>query len=186
MAYLLRKLADKDAWAEVVDSILWKQGDCPPDALVQVFDNRSGVSTWRVATEEEVERVIAAQAFMRSSIGDFAYCLIDEQTIKDEGIRTKDTPQRMVDKEIGERHVDLIDLTGKQVIRLAQLINSVFDPLVMARTEILQAGAKFFGNGRFDRDFLFAKGNKGRTDAEIANSKELLVNLWKKGEINLL
>jgi hypothetical protein len=91
----------------------------------------------------------------------------------------------MVDKEIGERHVDLVDLTGKQIIRLAQLINSVFDPLVLARDEILRAGAKFFENGILDRDFLFTKGNKGRTDEDIGKSKDLLVNLWKKRAINL-
>jgi hypothetical protein len=185
MACLLRKLPDKDAWAEVMDSALWGRGDCPPAALVQVFDNRSGVSTWRVTTKDEIERVIVSQAFMRSSINDFAYCLIDERKIAAEGIRTKDTPQRTIDKEIGDKHVDLIDLTGQQLIRLAQLINSEFNPMVMARKEILQAATRFLGDGKFDREFLFKKGKQGRTDAEIENSKDLLVNLWKKGEISL-
>jgi hypothetical protein len=99
MPYLLRKFSNKDAWAEVENSPLWEQGDCPPEALVQVFDNRAGVSTWRVSTEEEVERVIAAQAFMRGTIGDFAYCLIDEDILRKDGIQTKNTPAKTMDKE---------------------------------------------------------------------------------------
>ena len=35
MPYLLRKFSNKDAWAEVENSPLWEQGDCPPEALVQ-------------------------------------------------------------------------------------------------------------------------------------------------------
>ena len=185
MAYLLRKLSDKDAWAEVVTSPLWDQEDCPPEALMQVFDNRSGVSTWRVNTPEDIDRVVTAQAFMRSTIGDFAYCLIDEEKLKEEGIRTKDSPQRTVDKGIDDRHVELIELTGKQIARLARLINSEFDPLVTAREEILKAAAQYFIEGVFDRDFLFRRGGKGRKDVDIANSKDLLVNLWKKAEISL-
>jgi hypothetical protein len=186
MDYLLRKLPDKDAWAEIADSALWGAGDCPPAALTQVFDNRSGVSTWRVTTPEEIERVVAAQALMRSSIGDFAYCLIEEAKLVQVGIKTKDTPQRTIDKGISERHVDIIDLSGQQLIRLAQLINSEFDPLVMAREEILAAAKRFLKDGRFDREFLFTKGNKGRSESEISNSKDLLVNLWKKSEIEII
>jgi hypothetical protein len=189
MAYLLRKLSNKDSWAEVEGSPLWAKGDCPSQALEQVFDNRSGVSTWRVTSSdtssEEIERVIVAQAIMRATIGDFAYCLIDESRLIEEGIKTKDTPQSMIDKEIQNRHVDLVGIIGKQLVRLAHLINSEFDPKVMTRDVILKAAAKFFAEGKFDREFLFRRGNKGRTDAEISNSKELLVHLWKRSEINL-
>jgi hypothetical protein len=68
--------------------------DCPAEALVQVFDNRAGVSTWRVRTKEDVERVIAAQALMRDTIGDFAYCLMAEEVLLQDGIKLKNTPQK--------------------------------------------------------------------------------------------
>jgi hypothetical protein len=185
MAYLLRKFSDKNAWAEVEDSPLWEQGDCPAQAFVQVFDNRAGVSTWRVNTEEEVERVIAAQAFMRSTIGDFAYCLIDEEILRKDGLTLKNTPVKTPDKEVNSLHVDIVGLTAHQLIRLARRINEEFDPLVMTRLEILEAAAKFFRQHKFDRNFLFSGGNKGRSEEEIAISKNLLVNLWKKAEIDL-
>jgi hypothetical protein len=186
MAYLLRKLSDKDTWAEVEDSPLWADGDCPSQALAQVYDNRSGISTWRVTTPEEIERVIVAQMFLRSTIGDFAYCLIEERKLVEEGIKIKDTPQHMIDKEIEDKHVDLVEVTGKQLVRLAQMINSEFDPIVMTRDEILKAAAKHFADGNFDRDFLFNRsGKRGRKDIDISNSKDLLVNLWKKNELNL-
>jgi hypothetical protein len=185
LAYLLRKLSNIDEWADAADSDLWAAGDCPPAVLKQVFDNRDGVSTWRVTTEEEIERVVAAQALMRSSIGDFAYCLIDEEKLAAEGFARKDTPQRTVDRQINDKHVDLVNLAGKKVIRLAQLINSECDPLVMSRMEILEAAARFFTEGQFDRAFLFTGGNKGRSDEEIEKAKDLLVNLWKKQELNL-
>jgi hypothetical protein len=144
MPYLLRKFSDKNAWAEVEDSPLWEQGDCPAQALVQVFDNRAGVSTWRVSTEEQVERVIAAQAFMRGTIGDFANCLIDEDVLRKEGLTLKNTPAKTIDKEINNLHVDIVGLTAQQLVRLAHRINKEFDPLVMTRSEILAAASRFF------------------------------------------
>jgi hypothetical protein len=143
MPYLLRKFSNKDAWAEVENSPLWEQGDCPPEALVQIFDNRAGVSTWRVSTEEEVERVIAAQAFMRGTIGDFAYCLLDENVLREDGITLKNTPAKTMDKHVNDLHIDIVDLSAQQLIRLAQIINKEFDPLVMTRLEILAVAAKF-------------------------------------------
>jgi hypothetical protein len=183
--YLLRKFSNKDAWAEVEASPLWEQGDCPAEALVQVFDNRAGVSTWRVRTEEEVERVIAAQAFMRGTIGDFAYCLIDEDVFRQDGIKLKNTPAKTIDKQVNDLHVDIVDLSAHQLIRLARRINTEFDPLVMTRAEIRVAAAKFFRENKFDRKFLFTAGNKGRSEEEIATAKNLLVNLWKTSDIDL-
>jgi hypothetical protein len=184
MAYLLRKLPNKDDWAEIADSPLWGADDCPPAALTQVFDNRSGVSTWRVTNNEEIERVVTAQAVMRSTIADFAYCLIEESKLGPLGIKTKDTLQRTIDSGINNKHVDIIDLTGKKLIILAGLINSEFDPKVMARQEIMAAAKKFLSDGTFDREFLFAKTK--RTESEIASSKDLLINLWKKSEIGII
>jgi hypothetical protein len=54
----------------------------------------------------------------------------------------------------------------------------------MTRSEILNLAKKYFAEGRFDKDFLFTKG-KVRTESEIAIAKDLLVNLWKKGEVTL-
>lgn len=185
MPHLLRKISDKDAWASVEASPLWGQGDCPPEALVQIFDNRAGVSTWRVSTEEEITRVITAQAFVRSTINDFAYCLIDEKILHRENIKTRNSPVKTIDREMGSRHVDIIELSGKQLVRLAQIINFEFEPKVKTRSEILTAAATFFNNGMFDRSFLFTGGSKGRGEQEIANAKNLLVNLWKKVEVDL-
>jgi len=185
MPHLLRRISDKDAWASVEDSPLWGQEDCPPEALVQIFDNRAGVSTWRVETEEEITRVIAAQAFVRSTISDFAYCLIDETVLRRENIKTRNSPVKTIDREMGGRHVDIIELSGKQLVRLAEIINFEFEPKVKTRSEILAAAATFFSSGVFDRNFLFVGGNRGRGEQEITNAKNLLVNLWKKVEIDL-
>ena len=184
-ASTLRRISDKDAWASVEDSPLWAQEDCPPEALVQIFDNRAGVSTWRVDTEEEITRVIAAQAFVRSTINDFAYCLIDEAVLRRENIKIRNSPMKTIDREMGSRHVDIIELSGKQLVRLAQIINFEFEPKVKTRSEILAAAATYFSNGTFDRTFLFVGGSRGRSEQEIANAKNLLVNLWKKVEIDL-
>jgi hypothetical protein len=187
VSYLLRKLPDKDAWADVADSPLWQQGDCPPEALWQVFDNRRSVSAWRVETDEEVERVIAAQAFLGKSIpADFAYFLIQEDKLQTAGIALKNVPAKTFDKEVDGLHVDIVELSGKQLIRLAYLLNSEFDPIVMTRTEIIETAAKCFRNKKFDRRFLFeSKGNKGRSEEEVALSKTLLVYLWRCGLIDI-
>jgi hypothetical protein len=181
MPNLLRRLTNKDAWAAVEESPLWEQNDCPHEALVQIFDTR-GVSTWRVHTDDEIERVIAAQAFGRSTIGDFAYCLIDEDVLRRENIKTKDTPTRTIDSEMEKRHVDIIELSGQKLIRLAHLINSELEIRVMTRAEILTAGCRYFNTGIFDRHFLFSG---KRNEIETMTAKNLLVNLWKKAEIDL-
>jgi hypothetical protein len=175
---LLRKLSNKDAWADVEASALWQQEDCPPEALVQVFDNRDGVSTWRVNTEDDIDRVVAAQAFMGSTIGaDFAYCLIKESDLQSEGIRTETKLQKTIDKEVDGWHVNLIKISGKQLIRLAHLIHTHCKPRVKTRQEILAAALKYFDQGKFDREYF------GKKDAP--KSAELLVHLWKKQNIYL-
>jgi hypothetical protein len=187
MAYLLRKLPDKNAWAEVADSPLWEQEDCPPEVLWQVFDNRRSVSTWRVTIPEEVERVIAAQVFLGRSIPtDFAYFLIDEEELRQAGITLKNSKAKTFDPDVNELHVDIVELSGKNLIRFAHLLNTKFDPIVSTRTDILEMAAKCFRVQKFDRNFLFSsKGNKGRSEEEIAASKTLLVNLWKQGLIDI-
>jgi hypothetical protein len=105
MAYHLRRLPEIAAWSEVAESQLWKTGDCPWQVLSQVFDNRSGVSTWLVENEDEVERAVAAQALIRSTIQrTFGYCLIDETIIRREGIKAVKRPVKAVDEEIGQLH----------------------------------------------------------------------------------
>jgi hypothetical protein len=187
MVWLLRKLPDKDAWAAAEGSPLWAEGDCPPEVLVQVFDNRKGVSTWRVNNQEEEERVIAAQAFLGRSIpNDFTYFLIEEDVLRQAGITLKDSPAKTPDKEVDNFHVDVIELSGKQLIQFANILNTKCKPKVMTRTEILEMAAKCFRDEKFDRDFLFASGGRrGRSEEEIAASRKLLVDLWKKGLINI-
>lgn len=187
MAYLLRKLPDKNAWAEVEDLPLWEQEDCPSEVLWQVFDNRRSVSTWRVETPKEVERVIAAQAFLGRSIpADFAYFLIDEEVLRRAGIALENKSAKTFDKDVNDLHVDIVELSGKQLIRFAYLLNTEFDPIVMTRQEILEIAAKCFEDKKFDRNFLFESGgNRGRSEEEIAVSKTLLVYLWKNGLIDI-
>jgi hypothetical protein len=187
MAYLLRKLPDKNAWAEVADSPLWEHGDCPSEALWQVFDNRRSVSTWRVNTRDEEERVIVAQAFLGRSIpSDFFYFLINEQELRQAGIAMKNSTAKTFDKNVDGCHVDIIELSGKQLIQFAHLLNTKFEPKVVTRTEILEIAARHFRTKNFDREFLFtSKGNRGRSEEEIALSRTLLVNLWKQAAIDI-
>ena len=185
MAYLLRKLSNIDAWAEAADSPLWASGDCPPEILRQVYDNSSGVSTWRVETRPEVERAVAAQTFLRSSIGNFSYCLINEGDLAVCGIKTVTKPGKTVDSEINQRHVELTDMTALQIVSLARLILDKCEPDVITREEIMQTAATHFDNGKFELAYLFKGGKNGRTEVEIANSRELLVNLWKRRDLKI-
>lgn len=194
MAYLLRRLPNKNASAAVPEPSLWAHDDCPFGAIEQVF-NKDGISTWRVVdnreNSEEIQRLVVAQAFMRSSVGDIAYCLIDESLLAAEGIATRDVPVRTVDKEFASKHVDIVNVTGQQLIRLTRMVFSS-TLYVMARQEVLEAARKFFEQGAFDRTLLFnrhAKKNKHKEDDEeraIATAKDLLVNLWKRREIDFV
>jgi hypothetical protein len=187
MAYHLRRLPEIAAWSQVADSSLWDEGDCPWQVLSQVFDNRGGVSTWLVSTPDEIERAVAAQAFARSTIPKtFGYCLIDEAILKRERIKAAPKPVVTVDPEIGKLHHEIIELCGKQLVKLAWIIRTECEILDFAREDILSIAARHFGSGRFERGALFQGGSKGRSEEEVANSKSLLVNLWKRAELSLI
>jgi hypothetical protein len=199
MAYLLRKLRNKDAWAAAEDSPLWATEGCPPDVLVEVFD-KNGVSMWRVNTAEEVRRVIAAQALLGKSIpADFAYFLVEEEDLHQAKLTLKNSTAKTPDIFVNNLHVDVIQLSGQKLICFARLLKTKLnqsqsggDDLapgvwVMTRTEILEMAAKCFGEGKFDRSFLFSpSGKRGRSEDEIAASKTLLVDLWKKALIDIV
>jgi hypothetical protein len=194
MAYLLRRLPNKNASADAPEPSLWEHDDCPFEAIEQVF-NKDGISTWRVidhqADSEEIQRLVAAQAFMRSTVGDIAYCLIDESALAAEGIATRDTVMRTVDKDFASKHVDIVNVTGKQLVKLTRIV-FYSTPYVMARQEVLEVAKKFFAEGTFDRSLLVdrqSKKDKRREDDEdraLATARDLLVNLWKKREIDFV
>jgi hypothetical protein len=188
MAYLIRRLGNLDAWAQAATSPMWGQEDCPSDLMRQIYDNSSGVSTWRIDDPSEAARAVAAQAFLRSAISDFAYCLIDEQDIRAQRIRMDASkPGKTVDKDTNKRHVELQNLTSKQVAALARIVCMQSTKYELKRMEILTIAATNFSNGNFDKNVLFERGpqNARREDDEIANSKNLLVSLWKKGDLKL-
>jgi hypothetical protein len=89
------------------------------------------------------------------------------------------------DKEINALHIDITELSGKKLIQLARLLNAI-EPIVMTRKEILETAAKCFEDQKFDRSFLFTAGNKGRNEEEIAASRKLLVELWKKRLLHIV
>ena len=184
MAHHLRRLSDIAAWSEFEPSPLWAEGDCPWQILPQVFDNRGGVSTWLVRSPDEIERAVAAQALMFTTIPkQFGYCLIDEALLEKEGIKAVNKPTFAVDQEIGKCHHELIELGGKRLIRLAAIIRADCKILAFSRDEVFSLARKYFDIGRFSRDALFSKGKRDET--QIANSKNLLVDLWKRGELTL-
>jgi hypothetical protein len=186
MAYLLRRLSDIDAWAEASESS-WDDNDCPHELMRQIYDNSPGVSTWRVEAPDDVMRAVTAQQFLRSTIADFPYCLIDEKDIAEHGIETDDKrPGKTPDKDINKLHVELVKMSPKQVAALAHLIKDKCQLDVIKRSEILETAATCFSEGKFDRESLFNRGGKlGRSDAEITVAKDLLVHLWKKGDIKI-
>jgi hypothetical protein len=157
--------------------------------------NKDGISTWRVIDSQgdstEIQRLVAAQALMRSSVGDIAYCLIDESLLATEGIATRDVAVRTVDREFASKHVDIVNVTGKQLVKLTRIV-FYSTPYVMARQEVLEVAKKFFAEGTFDRSLLVdrqSKKDKRREDDEdraLATARDLLVNLWKKREIDFV
>jgi len=181
---LLRKLTNRDAWAEAAESKLWESDDCPPEILSQVFDKR-GVSMWRVAGDDEVNRFSAAQALMQSSIGvEFNICLIEESSIVDAGIKLTKSPAKTLDKHANDCHVDVLGLTGKNLIKLAKIMVSHGAIRTLKKLDLLQEAKLRIADGSFDRSVLVTKGN--RNEVEFQQTRELVFKLWKDGDINLV
>lgn len=183
MAALLRKI-NREAWAAAAASPLWSNGDCPPEALREVIDRRGPLSMWRIDDPSETARVIAAQALMQESLGEFNYILIDESKLKRPGVYVKATPnEHTLDPIVNERHVDVDFSSGKVLFELAQVLIKDASPGVMTKQQILQEVKKRIADTSFDRTHLF---NKKRKEPEIAASTRLLIKLWKEGTVGVV
>ena len=173
MTNFLRRLKNKEAWADLLDSPLWDNGDCPPALLSHIFDNRDGVSVFRIGPEVDILTVAVAVEFQRTKIGDFAYTLIPESILKHFDIKQKTTSGETFDKEVNKLHVDLYNITGKALIGLAKSLRDSAEFHVIARRDIVKAAAERFNDGRMNRSEL-AKKN--------ANA---IADLWRTGDIHL-
>jgi hypothetical protein len=179
MTRLLRKVS-RDAWAEAATSPLWAQNDCPPEMLSEVFDKR-GLSMWQVEDDSEIPRLIAAQVMMQSSISDeFSYVLVERKLLEDANIKIIKSPAKTLDKVVNELHVDVIEVSGLALIKLAKLIFENGEVRVMRKPEIINEIKARIGNNSFDKGALFSAKRK---PAEIEASKTLIVDSWKVGRI---
>ena len=175
---LLRRLRDKDKWAELSESPLWEEGDCPPELLAQVYDNRDGISVYEVETEADIKRVVAVMSRDWGFLKDCCYALLPKQDVKALGLQIKTSAISTFDNETKGRHRDLVGVTGKQVISLASMINHTAEIDVITRNEIIKYINEALQNRIFDRAPMFKKSKDCRHG-------DFLIDLWQKNLLDL-
>jgi len=122
MSKLLRRLANAEKWAELADSSLLKSGDCPPDLLIQVYDNRDGVSVFEVDGEENILRAVSFHAFSSKKIGDYVFALIDREEIEKNGMNIVSTKGDTSDDLTNNYHRIITNISGKSLIKLVNIV----------------------------------------------------------------
>jgi hypothetical protein len=159
MTQLLRRFPDASLWAKHENSELWPQGDCPSDILVTLEGD--GLSVWKVNSDAEIERVVAATALERTRLEDYSFALIEERSVLDLGIKLRQKPAKTVDDQMNTQHYELHELTGKRLIEFAKLAIVTGEPITKSRGEILETARAMFKGGMFNRDTFAKKDGKG-------------------------
>ena len=124
MPYVLR-IISKSRWYEDPGDFPWLvQGDVQADALSDLRTKGNILSVWRIDdAKSNLEDVIAALAAMRDELDKLDYALIDVETVEKIGINLKSTPGDSLDPEVNKWHIDMVTLSGTNLLSLAHAIH---------------------------------------------------------------
>jgi len=98
-------------------------GGLQADALRNFITKENALSVYEVENKLiDIERILAAIAGMRDNVQEVDYATFDSNLLEEFEIKTKKIKGDTADDEVNNLHIDLIDLTAKQVCLLASSI----------------------------------------------------------------
>jgi hypothetical protein len=99
-------------------------GHLPADVLGDLATEKNVLSIWLPEDDETLRRIIAAYAAQRDNLQHLDFAPIDLQTLLDKGFIIKQTDGDTADNEVNRLyHRDIVDLSGKRLLQLADLIH---------------------------------------------------------------
>jgi len=120
LSILFRKLQKKVYMdPQIADEL----GGLQADALRNFITKDNAFSVYEVQNEQtDIERILAAIAGTRDNVQEVEYAIFDSGLLEELEIKTKKIEGDTADDKVNNLHIDLIDLTAKQVCLLASSI----------------------------------------------------------------
>jgi len=165
MNILLRKL-DKKIWLD--PQIAARLGSLQADALKNFKTTENKLSVFIVADgDKDLDRILTALASTRDSVDILDYALFEASILEKAGIKYDSNVQgATADNDVNRLHIDLINLTAKQIFDLADFIQN-------------NGELKRITGSQVKKMLLVAIRNKTLDNAKINKklSKELLIEV---------
>lgn len=117
MAAIFRKLVNKRHW----DETTWlKSGEVQADAVSSLRTTQNHLSVFLLDDpDDQLARVVAAQALTRDSLAHFDLVLVPEEVLGQCNIELRQTTGKTPDYTVNAWHRDLVILTSAKLVRLA-------------------------------------------------------------------
>jgi hypothetical protein len=120
---LLVKLDNKRLW----DKPAWlPAGEVPAEAVQDFQVDQNELSVWYVEPDQSnLDRVLTALAANRDFADKIDYAIFEEAVVGNCGITIRQTPGQLPDEHANrEWHRDLIELSGRKLVSLAESIGA--------------------------------------------------------------
>jgi len=116
-------------WRRPPEGEWLEAGEIPADPVADFRTIENRFSVYMLLDEgPSLDRVVAAIASGREKVENFDYIVFEEDLLAEIGIRTEISAGATRDQEVNACHLDLVELTGKKVLCLAQAVYESREP----------------------------------------------------------
>ncbi|MCX5826294.1 MAG: hypothetical protein NTY86_23195 [Deltaproteobacteria bacterium] len=120
MAFILRKVR-KNRWYKGEAESALSINDVPADPLGDLQTNCNALSIWLIDDEKSnLDQVASALAVDRGVLSNLDYALLDFKYFNKLKFKYKSSRGGTLDNRINECHIDIQELSGKKLVRLAK------------------------------------------------------------------
>lgn len=120
MAFIFRQVR-KNRWYKGEAESSLSINDVPADPLGDLQTKSNELSIWLIDDEKSnLERVASALAAGREAIANLDYALLDFKYFRKLKIKYKSSRGGTLDNHINEYHIDMLELSGRKLVRLAK------------------------------------------------------------------
>lgn len=120
MPFILRKVR-KNRWYKSEAESALGQGDVPADALGDLQTQGNVLSIWRIDDQKSnLDRIACAIAVGAKSSSNLDYAILDFKYFNKLKLKYEASKGGTLDSIINDCHIDVQELTGKKLIRLAR------------------------------------------------------------------
>lgn len=122
MPFILRKIT-RSRWYGRDEHAWLAEGEAQADAFKDLQTDKNELSVFQVRDiESDLNKVITALAANRDTIANLDYALFEQSLLSETGISFENKPGVTPCEEVNALHLNLLELTGTKLNRLAGII----------------------------------------------------------------